>query len=130
MRRFKLAQAFGAALEPVAGGPSPHDGAQLGAVLDPVNTASADWADTVHRAAANIEMPQKRGLKPRFQRPKPRGKPMPHPLARGNATGVRVRSRVGRLCAAGKCRFDLVIRTVGKAPELAARTPAGSDPTA
>jgi len=92
-----------------------HDGAQLGAVLDPANTASAVWADTAYRSAANIEMLARRGLKPQFQRPKPRGKPMPRHIARGNARRARIRSRVEHVFAAQKRRFDLVIRTVGKA---------------
>ena len=92
-----------------------HDGAQLGAVLDPGNTASAVWADTAYRSAANIEMLERRGLKPEFQRAKPRGKPMPRHIARGNARRARIRSRVEHVFGAQKRRFDLVIRTVGKA---------------
>jgi IS5 family transposase len=103
VRRFKVTHA------------AAHDGAQLGAVLDPANTASAVWADTAYRSAANIEMLETRGLKPQFQRPKPRGKPMPRHVARGNARRARIRSRVEHVFAAQKRRFDLVIRTVGKA---------------
>ncbi|WP_333834250.1 transposase, partial [Rubrimonas sp.] len=76
---------------------------------------SAVWADTAYRSAANIEMLEKRGLKPQFQRPKPRGKPMPRHVARGNARRARIRSRVEHVFAAQKCRFALMIRTVGKA---------------
>jgi IS5 family transposase len=103
VRRFKVTDA------------AAHDGAQLGAVLDPGNTASAVWADTAYHSAANIEMLEKRGLKPQFQRPKPRGKPMPRHVARGNARRTRFRSRVEHVFAAQKCRFALVIRTVGQA---------------
>lgn len=46
-----------------------NDGAQLGAVLDRGNIASAVWAYTAYRSAANIEMLEKRGLKPQFQCP-------------------------------------------------------------
>lgn len=92
-----------------------HDGAQLSAVLDPGNTASAVWADTAYRSAANIEMLERRGLKPEFQRAKPRGKPMPRHIARGNARRARIRSRVEHVFAAQKRRFDLVIRTIGLA---------------
>ena len=92
-----------------------HDGAQLAAVLDPGNTASAVWADTAYRSAANIEMLERRGLKPQFQRAKPRGKPMPRHIARGNARRARIRSRVEHVFAAQKRRFDLVIRTIGLA---------------
>ena len=92
-----------------------HDGAQLGAVLDPGNTASSVWADTAYRSAANIAMLERRGLKPEFQRPKPRGKSLPRHIARGNARRARIRSRVEHVFAAQKRRFDLVIRTVGEA---------------
>lgn len=103
VRRFKVTHA------------AAHDGAQLGAVLDPANTASPVWADTAYRSAANIEMLERRGLKPEFQRPRPRRKPMPRHVARGNARRARVRSRVEHVFAAQKRRFALVIRTVGKA---------------
>lgn len=92
-----------------------YDGAQLGAVLDPANTASSVWADTAYRSAANIEMLQRRGLKPEFQRAKPRGKPTPRHIARGNARRARIRSCVEHVFAAQKRRFDLVIRTIGLA---------------
>ena len=55
-------------------------------LLDPGNTASAVWADTAYRSAANLALLARRGLVPQFQRPKPRGKPMPPHIARGNAT--------------------------------------------
>jgi IS5 family transposase len=92
-----------------------HDGAQLGAVLDPGNTASSVWADTAYRSAANIAMLEGRGLVPQFQRAKPRGKPMPRHIARGNASRARIRSRVEHVFAAQKRRFELVIRTIGLA---------------
>lgn len=58
VRRFKATDA------------AAHDGAQLGALLDPGNTASAVWADTAYRSAANTEMLEKGGLKRQFQRHK------------------------------------------------------------
>jgi hypothetical protein len=58
------------------------------------------------------------GLKPHFQHPKPRDKPMPRHVtsgnARGNARRARIRSRVEHVVAAQKRRFALVICTVGK----------------
>ena len=74
-----------------------HDGGQLGAVLDHDNTASDVWADTAYRSAANLALLERRGLRPQFQRKKPRGKKMPTHIARGNATRARVRSRVERM---------------------------------
>src|SRR5262252_1031563 len=90
-----------------------HDGAQLGAVLDHDNTASDVWADTAYRSAANLTLLERRGLKPQFQRKKPRGRKMPANIARGNATRARVRSRVEHVFAAQKCRLGLVVRTIG-----------------
>ena len=90
-----------------------YDGAQLGTVLDRDNTASEVWADTAYRSAANLVLLERRGLRPQFQRKKPRGKPMPPHIMRGNATRARVRSRVEHVFAAQKCRLGLVVRTVG-----------------
>ncbi len=92
-----------------------HDGGQLGAVLDPANTAADVWADTAYRSKANLELLERRGLKPRFQRAKPRGRPMPAHIARGNATRARVRSLVEHVFAAEKRRMGLVVRCIGLA---------------
>ena len=90
-----------------------HDGGQLAAVLDHDNTASDVWADTAYRSAANLTVLERCGLKPQFQRKKPRGRKMPAHIARGNATRARVRARVEHVFAAQKCRLRLVVRTVG-----------------
>jgi IS5 family transposase len=90
-----------------------YDGGQLGAVLDPDNTASDVWADAAYRSAANLALLERRGLKPQFQRKKPRGRKMPTHLTRGNATRARVRSRVEHVFAAQKCRLGLIVRTIG-----------------
>jgi transposase, IS5 family len=90
-----------------------YDGSQLGAVLDQNNTASEVWADSAYRSAANLALLERRGLRSQFQRKKPRGKPMPAHITRGNATRARVRSRVEHVFAAQKCRLGLVVRTVG-----------------
>jgi IS5 family transposase len=90
-----------------------YDGGQLGAVLDPDNTASDVWADTDYRSAANLAVLDRRGFKPQFQRKKPRGQKMPAHIARGNATRTRVRSRVEHVFAVQKCRLGLIVRTIG-----------------
>jgi transposase, IS5 family len=56
-----------------------------------------------------------RGLAPQFQRPKPRGKPMPAHLARGNAARARVRVAAEHVFAVQKCRLALVIHSIGLA---------------
>ncbi len=92
-----------------------HDGGQLGAVLDPVNTGSGVWADTAYRSKANLELLDWRGLRPEFQRAKPRGRPMPAHIACGNATSARVRGLVEHVFATEKRRMGLVIRCIGLA---------------
>jgi IS5 family transposase len=92
-----------------------HDGGQLAALLDRDNLASGVWADTAYRSAANLALLDRRGLVPQFQRAKPRGKPMPVPIRRGNATRAKVRARVEHVFAAQKRRLHLVIRTIGRA---------------
>jgi IS5 family transposase len=92
-----------------------HDGRQLGRLLDPKNTASSVWADTAYRSAANIALLARRGLVAQFQRPKPRGRPMPPHLARGNASRARVRVAIEHVFAAQKCRLGLIVRSVGLA---------------
>ena len=91
-----------------------HDGRQLAGLLDPDNLASGVWADTAYRSKANLALLDRRGLVPQFQRAKPRGKPMPAHIARGNAARARVRARVEHVFAEQKRRLGLIIRTVGK----------------
>ncbi len=90
-----------------------HDGAQLVSVLDPANTGSGVWADTAYRSKANLELLDRRGLRPEFQRAKPRGRPMPAHIARGNATRARVCSLVEHVFAAETRCMGLVVRCVG-----------------
>ena len=90
-----------------------HDGGQLPELLDAGNTASEVWADTAYRSAANLAALAKRGLTARLQRPKPRGKPMPLNVRRGNATRGKVRAAVEHVFACQKQRLRLVVRTIG-----------------
>lgn len=90
-----------------------HDGGQLASLLDTENTASGVWADTAYRSAANLAALARRAMVPHLQRPKPRGKPMPPHVRRGNATRGRVRAAVEHVFACQKQRLRLVVRTVG-----------------
>jgi transposase, IS5 family len=92
-----------------------HDGAQLGEILHSGNLASGVWADTAYRSKANLRLLGRRGLTPEFQHKKPRGKPMPAHIRRGNATRAKVRSHVEHVFAVEKHRRHLVIRTIGLA---------------
>jgi IS5 family transposase len=82
-------------------------------VLDPANTASGVWADTAYRSKASLDLLRRRGLTPQFRRAKPRGKPMPAHIARGNTTRSRVRAHVEHVFATEKRRMGLVIRCIG-----------------
>lgn len=90
-----------------------HDGSQLGAVLDPNNTASGVWADTAYRSKANLALLRRRGLTPHLRRAKPQAKPLPAHIARGNTTRSRVRAHVEQVFATEKRRMGLVIRCIG-----------------
>jgi len=91
-----------------------HDGSQFAALLDPDNAASGVWADTAYRSKANLRLLDRRCLVAQFQRAKPRGRPMPPHIARGNATRAQVRARVEHVFAAEKHGMGLVIRVVGQ----------------
>jgi IS5 family transposase len=92
-----------------------HDGGQLRELLDTSNTASRVWADTAYRSAANLALLAKRAMVGHLQRPKPRGKPMPAHIRRGNASRSKVRAAVEHVFAAQKQRLRLVVRTIGMA---------------
>ena len=89
------------------------DGGQLGAVLDPNNTASRVWADIAYRSRTNWEPLGRRGLPPKYQRAKPRGWPVPAHISRGNATRARVRSLVEHMSTIQNRHMGLVVRCIG-----------------
>lgn len=93
-----------------------HDGARLReGLIDPANTASEVWADTAYRSAANEAFLARAGKVSRIHHKKPKGRPMPKPLARGNATKSQVRARIEHVFAEQKDRMKLFIRTIGLA---------------
>ena len=80
-----------------------HDGAQLRkGLIDPANTASDVWADTAYRSKANKAYLDKAGKVSRIHHRKPKSRPMPKPLARGNAAKSKIRARAGMRLANGK----------------------------
>jgi IS5 family transposase len=90
-----------------------HDGAVLREIVTCQNTASDVWADTAYRSKVNEEWLAARGLTSRIHRKKPKGRPMPEHIRRGNATRSRVRSAVEHVFAQQKDRMGLFIRTIG-----------------
>ncbi len=93
-----------------------YEGARLReGLLDKSNTASAVWADTAYRSAANEAFLAKNGFVSRIHRKKPKGRPMSAAMRRANALKSKVRSRIEHVFATQKDRMDLFIRTVGVA---------------
>ena len=89
------------------------DGRMLRDVVTNDNTASDVWADTAYRSQANEKWLKAQGRVSRIHRKKPRGKPMPDHVRRGNATKSKVRARVEHVFAQQKARMGLFIRTIG-----------------
>jgi len=89
------------------------DGRMLRDVVTNDNTASDVWADTAYRSQANEKWLKAQGLVSRIHRKKPRGKPMPDRVRRGNATKSKVRARVEHVFAQQKAQMGLFIRTIG-----------------
>jgi IS5 family transposase len=77
------------------------------------NTASDVWADTAYRSQANEAWLKRQSRVSRIHRKKPRGKPMPDRVRRGNATKSKVRARVEHVFARQKDQMGLFIRTIG-----------------
>lgn len=89
------------------------DGRMLRDVVTNDNTASDVWADTAYRSQANEKWLKAQGRVSRIHRKKPRGKPMPDHVRRGNATKSKVRARVEHVFAQQKVKMGLFIRTIG-----------------
>jgi transposase, IS5 family len=92
-----------------------HDGAQLRALISKANTGSDVWADTAYRSRANERHLADNGFRSQIHRKKPKGKPMPKPIARANGIKSRVRAAVEHVFAHEKGAMGLVVRTIGLA---------------
>lgn len=84
-------------------------------MADPADTGSGVRATTACRSEANLEVPDRRGLRPGLRRAEPPGRPTPAPIARGAATRARMRGLVEPVFADRKRRRGLVIRRLGPA---------------
>ena len=90
-----------------------HDGARLSAVLDKTNTASAVWADTAYRSAANEAHLERNGFRSRIHFRRRPGADLTAAQKSANRARSRVRSAVETVFAAEKHVFGLFIRTIG-----------------
>jgi IS5 family transposase len=77
------------------------------------NTASDIRADTAYRSQANEKWLKAQGRGSRIHRRKPKGKPMPDQIRRGNATKSQLRTRVEHVFAQQKAQMGLFIRAIG-----------------
>lgn len=90
-----------------------YDGRMLRDVVTQDNTASDVWADTAYRSQKNEKWLARNMLRSRIHHRKPRSRPMPEHIRRGNATKSKVRARVEHVFAHQKAVMGLTIRTIG-----------------
>ncbi len=90
-----------------------HDGKVLREIVIRNNTASDVWADTAYRSKANETWLEKHGRTSRIHHKKPKGKPMPEHIRRGNATKSSVRAHVEDVFAQQRVHMGLFIHTIG-----------------
>ncbi|NQY82571.1 MAG: hypothetical protein HRT36_06055 [Alphaproteobacteria bacterium] len=74
----------------------------LVAALDKRNTASGVWADSAYRSKKNETFLHKHGDRSNVHYRKPRGKPMPAHIRRGNAVRSKHRAPIERVFAVQK----------------------------
>jgi len=93
-----------------------HDGARLReGLIDKANLASGVWADTAYRSKQNEAWLEKNGLVSRIHRKKPKNRPMPKHIKRGNAAKSKIRAAVEHVFGRQKAGGALFIRTIGLA---------------
>ena len=90
-----------------------YDGHELTSVLARDNSSGKVWADTAYRTKSNEAWLKANGFFSHIHRKKPKGKPMPRHIERGNATRSIVRTCVEHVFGHQKGPMDLSIRTIG-----------------
>ncbi len=95
---------------------SRHDGRFLRrGLLDRKNTGSGVWADSAYRSKQNEAFLERQGFVSHVHHRKPKGRPMPEHIRRGNATRSKHRAPVEHVFAYQKAVMGLTIRTIGLA---------------
>lgn len=77
---------------------NPHDGHLLEKLLDPDNSSADVYADGAYRSTDNEKTLKDQKLRSKISRNKPRNKPMPKHIKRGNRTKSQIRARVEHVC--------------------------------
>jgi len=91
-----------------------NDGRELRSTLDRDNGCGKVRADTDCRSADNERWLDANGFKSCIHRRKPRGKPMPKHIRRGNATRSSVRAHVEHVFDCRKGPMGFTIRCIGR----------------
>jgi transposase, IS5 family len=93
---------------------SRHDGRMLRrGLLDGTNTGTTVWADSAYRSKANEAFMERHGFRSQVHHRKPKGRPMPSHIRRGNASRSKVRAGIEHVFALQKGPMALCIRTIG-----------------
>jgi transposase, IS5 family len=93
---------------------SRHDGRMLRrGLLDGTNTGTTVWADSAYRSRSNEDFMERHGFRSQVHHRKPKGRPMPTHIRRGNAGRSRVRAAIEHVFAHQKGSMALCIRTIG-----------------
>jgi transposase len=93
---------------------SRHDGRMLRqGLLDRTNTGSNVWADSAYRSKKNEAFMEKHGFVSKVHNRKPKGKPMPIHISRGNSTKSANRAPIEHVFAYQKNIVGLFVRTIG-----------------
>jgi transposase, IS5 family len=93
---------------------SRHDGRMLRrGLLDGTNTGTTVWADSAYRSFANEAFMERHGFRSQVHQRKPKGRPMPPHIRRGNASRSSVRAAIEHVFAHQKGPMALCIRTIG-----------------
>ncbi|MFY0662979.1 MAG: transposase, partial [Natronospirillum sp.] len=75
-----------------------HDGHLLNDLLDARNSSADVYADSAYRSVENEQKLLDREFRSQINRTKPRHKPMPKHIERGNLRKSKVRARVEHVC--------------------------------
>lgn len=91
-----------------------HDGRMLRrGLLDKSNTGSGVWADSAYRSKTNETFIDKQGFTSHVHHRKPKGRPMPEHIRRGNKARSKHRAPIEHVYAVQKNVFGLTVRTIG-----------------
>jgi transposase, IS5 family len=82
-------------------------------LLDGTNTGTTVWADSAYLSIANEAFMERHGFRSQVHHRKPKGRPMPPHIRRGNASRSRVRAAIANVFAHQKGPMALCIRTIG-----------------